>query len=170
MCCFLWLIASLQKCLVYRGIWLESLRTCSEAFSGIHNRFILYLFELDNFKYSIPNLVFLLIWSVIPKRTPPAPSGLKKFFFIFRIQFFIRMKLDICLPSPKKCLRGEVGAHYEVRNARKADISGKFCSEFEHAKTTEFHGRVPISSNAHELFRFTKTRSVCGTLFRIMQG
>ena len=60
---------------------------------GIHKRFILYLFEFDNFKYSIPNLVFLLIWSVIPNKTPPAPSGLK-YEFYNKTNVIFDIKLD----------------------------------------------------------------------------
>ena len=107
-------------------------QTCSEASSGIHKRFILYLFELDNFKYSFPNLVFLLIWSVIPKRTPPAPSGLKMIFNWSKIVF--SNEVSFLSSVTKKCLRGEVEAHYEVRNARKADIRGKFAQNLNMLK------------------------------------
>ena len=80
--------SSAVTALLFVDVWMshwckENQLTWSEAFSGIHRRFILYLLELDNFKYSIPNLVFLLNWSVIPKRTPPAPSGLKYLFYFF---------------------------------------------------------------------------------------
>ena len=76
------------------------------------------------------------------------------------------MKLDFCLPSPKSVCGAKLAAHYELRNARKADISGK--SEFEHAKTTEFHEHIFVT-NSHGLVRLTRTRKVRGTLFRIMQ-
>ena len=134
-CFYPWLASSLQEFPMYRGMRLESWieRTCSEASSGIHKRFILYLFELDNFKYSIPNLVFLLIWSVIPKRTPPAPSGLKMIFYLSKI-FFFSNEVRFLSSVTKKCLRGEVEAHYEVRNARKADIRGKFAQNLNMLK------------------------------------
>ena len=109
-------------------------RTCSEASSGIHKRFILYLFELDNFKYSIPNLVFLLIWSVIPKRTPPAPSGLKMIFYLSKIVFLFRMKLDFCLPSPKSVCGAKLKRIMKSEMRVKQTLGGKFAQNLNMLK------------------------------------
>ena len=134
-CFYPWLASSLQEFPMYRGMRLESWieRTCSEASSGIHKRFILYLFELDNFKYSIPNLVFLLIWSVIPKRTPPAPSGLKMIVYLSKIVFF-RMKLDFCLPSPKSVCGAKLKRIMKSEMRVKQTLGGKFAQNLNMLK------------------------------------
>jgi len=44
------------------------------------------------------------------------------------------MKLDFCLPSPKSVCGAKLTAHYELRNARIADISGKIAQNLNMLK------------------------------------
>ena len=72
------------------------------------------------------------------------------------------MKLGFCLPSPKNgpwipVCGAKLTAHYELRNARKADISGKFAQNLNMLKRPS-STNLSIISNGRELVTLTRTR------------